>query len=67
MPFGSPSGFPMADHLCGTYPLRIGKAEHHMRVIACEQHLAIVITVSIIVIYQLYLRPDRDSNAGPTA
>jgi hypothetical protein len=36
-------------------------------VIACEQYLNRTILVSNIDIYLHYLRPDRDSNAGPTA
>jgi len=38
-----------------------------MRVIACEQYVTRTMIVSITKIYQHYLRPDRDSNAGPTA
>ena len=68
----------MADHLCDTYPdhnsawwsrtrLRVRKAIHQMRVIACEQYVTRTMIVSITSIYQHYLRPDRDSNAGPTA
>jgi hypothetical protein len=36
-------------------------------VIACEQYIIRTIIISNIDIYLHHLRPDRDSNAGPTA
>jgi hypothetical protein len=68
----------VADHLCGTspeprfwlvsaHPPAHPKAMHQMRVIACEQHITVLMIISNIQRYLDYLRPDRDSNAGPTA
>jgi hypothetical protein len=37
------------------------------QVTACEQYIIRTIAVSNINIYLYILRPDRDSNAGPTA
>ena len=78
VPFGSPFGSPMAAHPGGRYPgasfclvsatcPRIRKAIHQVRVIACGQYLIRTIVVSNFDIYLYRLRPDRDSNAGPTA
>jgi hypothetical protein len=78
MPLAPSLALPVADHLCGTYqelqfclvsgtcpPIR--RAIHQARVIACEQYLNRTIIISNIDIYLENLRPDRDSNAGPTA
>jgi hypothetical protein len=68
----------MAAHPCGAYPgpsfclvsairPRIRKAIHEVRVIACEQYLIRTIAVPNIKVYLRCLRPERDSDARPTA
>jgi hypothetical protein len=53
--------------LVSAYPNGHPHADISDRVIACEQYLNRTIIVSNAEVYLHYLRPDRDSNAGPTA
>jgi hypothetical protein len=77
-PVGYPLGFPCGRaalrHISRTLILlvsahrkRISKTMHHVGVTACEQYIIRTMIVSNIMIYLHYLRPERDSNARPTA
>jgi hypothetical protein len=69
-----PGGRPPLRHRSGSqfclvsaYPNGHPQADIPDRVTACEQYLNRTIIVPNMKVYLHYLRPDRDSNAGPTA
>ena len=46
---------------------RVSSTIHHVGVTACGQYIIRTVIISNIVTELHHLRPDRDSNAGPTA